>query len=327
MKLAVAVAISVVGLIIAFRNVDGDQIVVSIQKVNGWYILAAVTLMVTTVWLRAWRWQYILAPIKPIGIHPLFASTMIGYFGNSVLPFRLGELLRAYSVARDNGLRTSTALGTILLERVIDMIGLVAVTIIFFAVYPFPPKLKLAGWIAIAFTLTLVLALIVIATTEDRIKSRVFGRKIFDNRLGQKLVVVINNLIAGMISLRSSRHFLAVTVLTVVMWIAYYVQTYLVVMSLDMEVSWVAVGVALIATTLVITVPSAPGYIGTYHATAVLVMEQLFGVPLADAQAFAVLVHAIGFVPFATIGFVYFLNSSVHLKDINSDRGTVEENA
>ncbi len=318
LKLGLAIIISLAGLYIAFRNVQLNQLVESVKQVNGWYILLAMLLMVFTVVLRAWRWQFILSPIKMIGVHPLFASTMIGYFGNSVLPFRLGELLRAYSLSRSKNIATSTAFGTIILERVLDMLGLLGVTLLFFTVYPFPGWLKASGLIAAALTLFLIIFLVGLGIAENKIKDRIYGWKIFDSTYGERILALIDNLVSGLIALKSTHHFFAVTLLTVSMWVAYYIQTYLVVLSVDVEVTWIAVGVCLIATTLVITVPSAPGYIGTYHATAVLVMVELFNVPLVDAQAFAVLVHAIGFLPFAVIGFMYFLRSSVQIKDIQS---------
>ncbi len=317
-KLAIAVIISVAGLILAFRGVEFDELLMAMSQVNGWYILASMVLMVLSVVLRAIRWQYILEPLQKISFHPLFGSTMIGYFGNSVLPFRLGELLRAYSISRSEKISTSAAFGTIVLERVLDMIGMLVVMIFFFSVYPFPAWLKFSGLIAGLGTAILVLMLVGLALAQSEIQQRIFGWKLFQNKIGKKITRIINNLVSGLIALKSTNHVVIVTLLTLIMWLVYYACTYLVVLSVDVPVNWIAVGVTLVATTLAITIPAAPGYIGTYHATAVLVMVELFSVNLADAQAFAVLVHAIGFVPFAIIGFGYFMTSSVKLRDVQS---------
>jgi len=172
--------------------------------------------------------------------------------------------------------------------------------------------------IAGTVTALLILLLVGLALVQSEIQQRVFNWKIFQNQLGKKITRIINNLVNGLIALKSTNHVVAVTLLTILMWVVYYACTYLVVLSIDVPVDWIAVGVTLVATTLAITIPAAPGYIGTYHATAVLVMVELFGVNLADAQAFAVLVHAIGFVPFAIIGFGYFMTSSVKLRDVQT---------
>ena len=319
LKLSVAIGISLAGLYFAFRGVEFEELLGAITRVNGSYILASVLLMVFSVVLRALRWRLILEPLQNISFHPLFGATMIGYFGNSVLPFRLGELLRAYSLSRTKPISASEAFGTIVLERVLDMIGVLVVMVFFFVLYPFPPWLKLSGLVAGFGTGILILVLIGLALAQSEIKNKIFSWKIFQNPIGQKFRKVIENLVTGLVAIKSTKHLFAIIFHTIVMWVVYYACTYLVVLSINVPVDWIAVGVTLVATTLAITIPAAPGYIGTYHATAVLVMVELFGVQLADAQAFAVLVHAIGFVPFAIIGFGYFLTSSVKLKDVRKN--------
>ena len=318
LKLTLAILISFIGLYFAFKGVKIEDLLTAMKRVNAWYITASVLLMVFSVVLRSLRWRLILEPLCSVKFQPLFGSTMIGYFGNSVLPFRLGEFLRAYSISRAEPISASAAFGTIVLERVLDMIGVLVVMAFFFILYPFPAWLKISGLVAGAGTGILVLILIGLAFAQSEIQKRVFNWKIFQNPVGSKLIRLIENLVSGLVSLKSTKHGLAVSIYTIAMWIVYYICTYLVVLSVDVPVNWIAVGVTLVATTLAITIPAAPGYIGTYHATAVLVMVELFSVELASAQAFAVLVHAIGFVPFAIIGFLYFLRSSVRLKDVQS---------
>ena len=80
--------------------------------------------------------------IESIKINKLFSATMIGYFGNAVFPFRMGELLRAFALSKDTKIKTSTAFGSILLERVIDMLGLVFTMIIFGSLFPFSDLVK-----------------------------------------------------------------------------------------------------------------------------------------------------------------------------------------
>jgi len=76
--------------------------------------------------------------------------------------------------------------------------------------------------------------------------------------------------------------------------------------------------VILIATTLAISIPSAPGFVGTYHAAAVYVLINFFNKGLAESQAFSVIIHAIGFIPLVCIGFIFFIQSSIHFSEIKS---------
>ena len=87
--------------------------------------------------------------------------------------------------------------------------------------------------------------------------------------------------------------------------------------------NWISVGVVLISTALAMAIPAAPGAVGTYHAAAVYVLTTFFAVGRIESQAFAVILHAVGFVPLIIIGAIYFLRSSVQIKDI-SDQHIVE---
>ena len=80
--------------------------------------------MIASIFLRFWltaiRWQVLLRPVKRVGIHRLFAITMIGFMANNVLPARLGEFVRAYALGRSEALPPSLPFATIVIERIFD---------------------------------------------------------------------------------------------------------------------------------------------------------------------------------------------------------------
>jgi uncharacterized protein (TIRG00374 family) len=243
---------------------------------------------------------------------------MIGYFGNGVLPFRLGELLRAYAISQSRYITASAAFGTIILERLFDMIGLVAL-MIFFAF--FTPLMEWSGNILVGLlilTLGGLLFILWLGKSHSKFHDKVVHWKIFEKPSRKKLLKSIQQVFEGLISIRDTKHTGQLIVLTVVLWILYYMSTALIVIATGIELTWFATGIVLIATTLAISVPSAPGFVGTYHAAAVYVLVNIFNAGLTESQAFSVLIHAVGFVPLVIIGFVYFLRSSIHFKDVKS---------
>ena len=135
-KFILGFLISVIGLYYAFRQINFWELWVSIKNVNFVLIVLAVVIQLLSNVIRAWRWQILAKPIKDVSFEPAFSSIMIGYFGNSVLPFRMGEFLRAYVVADKISLTASTAFGTIVIERILDFIGLSAVILLIMTVYP-----------------------------------------------------------------------------------------------------------------------------------------------------------------------------------------------
>ena len=98
-KFLIGLVFSIAGLFYAFRSFDWPAFISAFKQINIWYIAIAVALQLGAIWLRAVRWKWLLEPFEFISVKTLYEGTMIGYFGNTVLPFRMGELLRAYVVS------------------------------------------------------------------------------------------------------------------------------------------------------------------------------------------------------------------------------------
>ena len=158
--------------------------------------------------------------------------------------------------------------------------------------------------------------------SHSNFHERVVHWKIFEKSSGQKLLNSIQNIFKGLTSIGRTKHSGQLFLSTLALWVLIYASIILVVLATGININWVAVGIILIATSLAITVPSAPGYVGTYHAAAVYVLVNIYNVGLAESQAFAVLIHAIGFIPLVVIGFFYFLRSSIHISDLKTEEIT-----
>lgn len=111
-KFIFSLLISILGLYYAFNKVNLNELWFYLKSANIFYIILASVLLIFSVAIRAERWQLLLEPIKVISFRPLFSSTMIGYFGNAVMPFRFGELLRAFSIGSIKNIDISAAFGT-----------------------------------------------------------------------------------------------------------------------------------------------------------------------------------------------------------------------
>jgi uncharacterized protein (TIRG00374 family) len=84
------------------------------------WLVPGVAVYFLAVWARAWRWHYLLRPLKAIPTRSMFPIVCIGYMGNNIYPARAGELLRAYVLRRRQAVPISASLATILVERVFD---------------------------------------------------------------------------------------------------------------------------------------------------------------------------------------------------------------
>ena len=319
-KFILGVLISVIGLYYAFRQINFWELWISIKNVNFILVILAIVILLLSNVIRAWRWQILVKPIKDVSFEPAFSSIMIGYFGNSVLPFRMGEFLRAFVVADKTSLTASTAFGTIVIERILDFIGLSIVILLIMTVYP----LTSVGGSIIIGVIVLSLTAFIFFFLFGGFKSSLLVKieKLSLLRIGllHKILLFIKNFLDGATTIRATNKLGIILLYTLIIWIMYYCSTYLATIATGIELEWFGFGVLLISTTLAISIPAAPGYVGTYHAAAVYILTNLFDVGRSNAQAAAIILHAVGTIPIVIIGAGYFLNSSLNFKDIK-DQG------
>ena len=322
-KFILGVLISIIGLYYAFRQINFWELWVSIKNVNFVLIILAIFILLLSNVIRAWRWQILVKPINDVSFEPAFSSIMIGYFGNSVLPFRMGEFLRAYVVADKTSLTASTAFGTIVIERILDFIGLSAVILLIMTVYP----LKTIGgsiiFGVIVLSLTAFIFIYLFGGVKSTLLVKIEKSSLLQFGLLRKILLFIKNILDGATTIRATNKLGIILLYTLIIWIMYYCSTYLATIATGIELEWFGFGVLLISTTLAISIPAAPGYVGTYHAAAVYILTNLFNVGRLDAQAAAIILHAVGTIPIVIIGAGYFLNSSVNFKDIK-DQGLLQ---
>src|SRR5438552_2836842 len=124
------IAISIFFLWIALRSLKLSDVWSALKTANYWWLIPGVAVYFVAVWARAWRWHYLLRPLKSISTQAMFPIVAIGYMGNNIYPARAGEVLRAYVLRRRAGVPVSASLATIVVERIFD--GVVMLMFIFF---------------------------------------------------------------------------------------------------------------------------------------------------------------------------------------------------
>ena len=122
------VAISLIFLYFALRGLNIGDVWQTLEGANYWWLIPGVLIYLVGVIARAWRWHYLLRPVKSIPTTTLFPITAIGYMGNNIYPARAGEVLRAIVLKKFEDVPISASLATIVVERVFDgvvMLGFV----------------------------------------------------------------------------------------------------------------------------------------------------------------------------------------------------------
>jgi uncharacterized protein (TIRG00374 family) len=136
----VGVLISILFIWLALRGMRLDQFWNAVKDANYVWLIPGIAVYFVGVWVRAWRWHYLLGPIKKIPTETMFPITTIGYMGNNVYPARAGEVLRAVILKRKEGVSVSASLATIIVERIFDGVVMLA-----FVFVNLPELAKLTG--------------------------------------------------------------------------------------------------------------------------------------------------------------------------------------
>ena len=315
-KLIFGISMSIAGLYYAFSGVDFNKLWNIIKQIDFFYGFISLFIILFSNVVRALRWQILVDPLEGVSFKPAFSAIMIGYFGNSVLPFRMGEFLRAYVLAEKTSLNAPTAFGTIVTERILDFVGLSLIIILTIVVYPI-------NWISqsiiigvVVLSLSAFILIFYYNEIEKLFSFDIEKIKFFQRNMVLKIITVFTKLISGAVTIRSTNKVMLILLYTVLIWMMYCFSTYFALMSTGISIKWYEVCVLIISTTFAISVPAAPAYIGTYHASVVYILTTFFIVSQVDAQASAILIHAVGTIPFIIIGAWYFINSSVSIKEI-----------
>lgn len=264
--------------------------------------------------VRAWRWQLILRPLVKMTFWQVFGTMNIGYMANNVLPLRLGEVYKAQVIYQLSGLSRTEAFGTIVVERLVDLIYMVPFIGLAIVMYPMPEAYQIGGIIASVAAFALCGFCVWLGVDHDRAMH--WTRKILSvlpESVAEKTANGLDKFTAGLGVLGRRELFWGLTFSSIVLWIMYALMVYLVLDSLGMIKSVPlidsnitgAVLVILFITTFGFVVPGAPGAVGTYHGVAVLGLS-LFKVPGDEAVGFALMLHALNYIPLTVLGWVYF---------------------
>ena len=310
-KLLISIIISGIGLYYSFSKVNIQELLIHLFSVNKLWLFVGSSLLILSVIIRAIRWQVMIESIDRVKINHLFSATIIGYFGNAIFPFRLGELLRAYAISKQSKIQTATAFGTILTERLIDMAGLVLTMLFFTFLHPISSQNKQIMFILGLITFLGFIFVFLLINKKTNISNY------FKKNPGVKnLIHLINNFLDGLTALKEIKHFWKIAFLTILMWFIYYLITWTVNLATGIGLNWIGVGIVLLFTSLAIAIPAAPSAIGTYHAATIYVLTEIFLFNRLESQSFAVLLHFVGFIPLISLGAIFFIRSSVSIKDV-----------
>ena len=316
------VAISAFFLYQVLDDIDFSALWQGILNANYVWIVPGIAVYFLAVWARAWRWHYLLRPLKSISTRVMFPIVTIGYAGNNIYPARAGEVVRAVVLRKKTGIAVSASLATVVVERIFD--GVVMLAFVFlnlpelasltneFTVLGAFTIQDVALWGSVAFIGAL--AVFLLAAMFPNISERILTilvERLLPKRFQAKILDLSRRFLSGLESLRSPQHVLMVFVTSAVIWLLETVKYWFVMMAFDFQVSFFTLMLMNGVVNLATTIPSAPGYIGTFDLPGIAIL-QAYGVDRETAASYTFVLHFALWLPITLLGLYYMAREGVH---------------
>lgn len=327
------VAISLIFLYFALRGLQVGDLWSTLQGANYWWLIPGVLIYLVAVIARAWRWHYLLRPVKSIPTTTLFPITAIGYMGNNIYPARAGEVLRAVVLKKFEGVAISASLATIVVERVFD--GVVMLGFVFLNLPELARLTASSGFIGNIQTLALwgagvflgVLALFLLAAMYPERTIwfvKWLSRYVIPSRFRDQAISLAEQFLGGLAALRSPRDVLMIFITSIVIWLLETGKYWFVMQAFPFEVNFFTLMLMNGIVNLATTIPSAPGYVGTFDAPGIAVL-QAYGVDKAIAAGYTLVLHVALWVPITALGAYYMGRAGIKwdkdMQKVRADEG------
>ncbi len=324
LQLSLGIAVSAVAVWFSMRGVSLPEVWKALTRANPWMFVAVMVLALASFWVRSLRWRSLLAGGRRMPFDSLLSATMIGFMTNNVLPFRLGEFVRPWVLARRERCSTSMALATIVVERVVDMLALLAILGLTLLVHPMrsdseAARMTQAGaGTLIGFTLGLTLLLIVLERMPQTTRRWIaaLGRRL-PARHRDRIVQALEHFLDGLGLFRDVPRLLWVFLLSLILFGCFGLALQLCMLAFGMHLPWYAGLLLLVISAFAIMAPAAPGYIGTMNLACVAGLA-LFGVTNRDlTNSFSWFYWFAQWLPVTVVGLLYLRREGLSLRSLD----------
>jgi hypothetical protein len=305
-------AVTVIAMAFALRDVELDAVAREFARADLLVLFGlSVPAYVAVVWLRALRWRHLTDPIQVMPRGALFRAVAVGFMANNVFPLRMGEFVRSWYLGRECGVSPAAVFGTVILERVIDTVMVIALALTMVSLVGADDggtwQRGLLWLLPVAAVPLGGLAWLRAAPGPAVAFVRAVARPL-PARLQEVLLAQLHRFQEGLGALRGGTHLFWIGFHTFSIWlVASTVPMVAGFLALDVEfgTAWetlVAGWMTLAAVGIAVALPSAPGFFGLYHSACRLVLER-FGMAPEMAVALGTLLHAVFWLSLTSLGF------------------------
>ena len=315
-KLLLGIGLGIVLIYFSVRGIDFNETLTHLKKIHLGYAGLSLFFIILMQALRSYRWGVILQPMEKISQFTLFAVTSVGFLAIAAIPARIGELARPYLIAKKSSIKMSSALGTIIVERVLDSLAVLTMTFAVLILQDLP------SWMIKSGILFFIVTMLVIACMIGLILRRERAIKIIDRILRrlpgkptQKVNHVIHHFIDGFQVITDVKRLLYLLLLSAVVWLVDVAAIYTLLLAFSFNLPVLAAFVVMVILIAGIAIPTAPGFIGNWHYACILGLS-LFGIAKPEGFSFALVYHFLSMIIVIILGVLFLPFNKLSISDM-----------
>ncbi|MEJ2216432.1 MAG: lysylphosphatidylglycerol synthase transmembrane domain-containing protein [Gemmatimonadota bacterium] len=332
-KAVLGVLVSIGLLYYALRGVDFHDVAGRVLLAHPLLLLVAVTVNFLAFPLRALRWRALLEPVRVTGFGNRFAATCVGFMANNLLPARVGEFARAYALSRLEPVRMTASFGSLVVERLFDIIVVVASLLLAMTLPGFPamnaamPEVwRAAETILALFAIGFVVVLVMVTWPERSVAVfETVARRTLPHAVRRKVIDLLEGFLQGLTAVRQPILVIRIAVWSAAVWgvnaLSFWIGFHA--FGIDVPFSGALFLQSIIA--LAVSLPSVPGFFGIYEAAVRVGLVGIWGVGTTPAIAFALGFHITTFIPVTLFGLFYVWRLGLTWSEVGRSDEAVDE--
>lgn len=328
-RIAVSLVLMAILIAVFLWNVNFSEVARSVEHAHLPLIVAACAIALLNYYLRALRWQFILRPVGRVRHTSALVATAVGYAAITLLPARMGDLVRPIVLSRRDRVPLSGTFASILTERLFDLWTVVVYFLVFVL---FPPAmghlepqaehnlriLGLSGYVVGAGLVVGTLVVLGLFRFQEQFV-RAVTRPIGRLRASWEAPIAsfLHHFLDGLRVLQRPRDLLITVVASLVIWYVIYWQVRVTLLAFDIDLPLRAAFLLVTLSVMGMAIPT-PGGIGGMHKAIQLGLTAFFGVGLNVATAIAIVYHAVCFLPITVIGLLCLPLAGMRLREMET---------
>jgi glycosyltransferase 2 family protein len=317
MMLSLGIGVGLLFLWFAFRNIDFRALGTTLLHANWAAMPVFLVVLFLYYWLKALRWQRLLAPTKEIPTKRLFPALMVGYAVSSILPMHLGEVARVLIVRAEHSVRVSALAMSIAVERLLDLVTIpLLFGVAMLAGRDVPDGLVKTGYVIGSIGLTgIVMAWLYVVRPDLVLRLAAIATAPLPAGFRERVLTQLEAGAAGAAALREPRRMLPIVALTLLQWGMMWLCALISIRAVGIEIPWSAGVLTVALLNVAVALPTSPGFVGSVQAAFVLALLP-FSVTKEAAIAASIYFHVLAYASVVIAGLIFMHRAGQSLRSL-----------